>query len=115
MNEQTQAGVRDLPKGPRLQGQIGRTERSARRIEIDPDNLRNGLGQLVLSLVKLVHELLEKQALRRIEAGGLSEAQCERVGLALMKQAEQIDQLRIAFGLSEDDLNFDLGPLGRLR
>ncbi|HYB90216.1 MAG TPA: gas vesicle protein K [Candidatus Binataceae bacterium] len=85
-----------------------------RRIDINSEDLKNGLAQLVLTLVKLLHELLEKQAIRRIESGRLSEADCERVGLTLMKQSEQIEKLRLAFGLAEEDLNLDLGPLGKL-
>ncbi len=95
----------------RLPGSSG--ERG-RRINIDSEELKNGLAQLVLALVKLLHELLEKQAIRRIEAGRLSEADCERIGFTLMKQSEQLEKLRAAFGLSEEDLNLDLGPLGRL-
>jgi len=85
-----------------------------RRINLDPDDVKNGLAQLVLTLVKLLHELMEKQAIRRIESGSLNEAECERLGFTLMKQSEQIDVLREAFGLSEQDLNVDLGPLGKL-
>lgn len=85
-----------------------------RRINIDSEDLKNGLAQLVLTLVKLLHELLEKQAIRRIESGRLGEDECERIGLALMKQSDQIENLRNAFGLSEQDLNLDLGPLGKL-
>lgn len=84
------------------------------RLELDPEHLKNGLGQLVLTLVKLLHELLERQALRRIDAGSLTEAQIERLGITLMGQAEEIDRLRREFGLEEEDLNLDLGPLGRL-
>jgi len=85
-----------------------------RRVNIDSEELKNGLAQLVLTLIKLLHELLEKQAIRRIESGRLREHDCERIGLALMKQCEQIEKLRNAFGLSEQDLNLDLGPLGKL-
>jgi hypothetical protein len=85
-----------------------------RRINIASEDLKNGLAQLVLTLVKLLHELLEKQAIRRIESGRLGEDECERIGLALMKQSDQIEKLRNAFGLSEQDLNLDLGPLGKL-
>jgi len=88
--------------------------RRRRRINLDPDDVKNGLAQLVLTLVKLLHELMEKQAIRRIESGSLNEAECERLGFTLMKQSEQIDVLREAFGLSEQDLNVDLGPLGKL-
>lgn len=76
--------------------------------------MKNGLGQLVLTLVKLLHEVLERQALRRIDAGSLTEEQIERLGLTLMRQADEIDRLRKEFGLEEQDLDLDLGPLGRL-
>jgi hypothetical protein len=84
------------------------------RLELDPERLKNGLGQLVLTVVKLLHELLERQALRRIDGGSLTEEQIERLGLTLMGQAEEIDRLRKEFGLEEDDLNLDLGPLGKV-
>jgi len=87
---------------------------AGRRLDLDPERLKNGLGQLVLTVVKLLHELLERQALRRIEAGSLTDEQIERLGLTLMGQAEEIDRLRREFGLEEEDLNLDLGPLGRL-
>ena len=84
------------------------------RIELDPDGLKNGLGQLVLTVIKLLHELLERQALRRIDVGSLTEEQIERLGVTLMGQAAEIDRLRKEFALDEEDLNLDLGPLGRL-
>ncbi len=84
------------------------------RLDLDPDSVKNGLGQLVLTLVRLLHEVLERQALRRIDAGVLTVDQIEQLGLTLMRQAEEIDRLRKAFGLGEDDLNLDLGPLGKL-
>lgn len=84
------------------------------RIEVQENKAANGLGQLVLTLVKLLHELLERQAIQRMEAGSLTEAQIERLGTTLMRQTEEIDRLRQAFGLQEEDLNLDLGPLGRL-
>ncbi len=84
------------------------------RLELDKNATKNGLGRLVLTLVRLIHELLEKQAIRRMDAGSLAEDEVEAVGLTLMKQAEEIDRLRKEFGLEEDDLNLDLGPLGKL-
>jgi hypothetical protein len=84
------------------------------RLDLDPERLKNGLGQLVLTVVKLLHELLERQALRRIDAGSLTEEQIERLGVTLMGQAAEIDRLRREFGLEEEDLNLDLGPLGKL-
>jgi hypothetical protein len=87
---------------------------AVRRLSLDEGKLKNGLGQLVLTLVKLLHELLEKQAIRRMEGGSLNDAEIERLGTALMRQAEEIDRLRVEFGLTEEDLNLDLGPLGKL-
>jgi len=69
---------------------------------------------LVLTLVKLLHELLERQAIRRMDSGSLSEEEVEQLGLTLMQQAEELDRLRDVFDLKEDDLNMNLGPLGRL-
>jgi len=92
----------------------GRLQQQRARLDLDSDTRKNGLGQLVLTLVKLLHELLERQAIRRIEAGSLTDAQIERLGLTLMKQAQEIERLRKEFGLEEDDLNLDLGPLGRV-
>ena len=84
------------------------------RLNLKQDDVKNGLGQLVLTLVKLLHELLEKQAIRRIETGSLTEPEIERLGVTLMRQAQEIDRLRRAFNLEDEDLNIDLGPLGRL-
>ena len=99
-----------LPQTRLSKGRQGRTA----RLNLDANNAKNGLGQLVLTLVKLLHELLERQAIRRIEAGSLSDQQIERLGLTLMRQAQEIERLRNEFGLEEDDLNLDLGPLGKL-
>lgn len=101
-----QAGLSCLST-PRALGQPG-------RMNLKQDDVKNGLGQLVLTLVKLLHELLEKQAIRRMESGSLSENQIERLGLTLMRQAQEIERLRKEFGLEEEDLNIDLGPLGKL-
>lgn len=88
--------------------------REAGRLNLDQETVKNGLGQLVLTLVKLLHELLERQAIRRMEAGSLTDMEIERLGLTLMRQAEEIERLRKQFGLDEEDLNLDLGPLGKL-
>ncbi|MFH2218400.1 MAG: gas vesicle protein K [Pseudomonadota bacterium] len=97
------------PAGPALKSQA-----KAGRLNLDPENVKNGLGQLVLTLVKLLHELLERQAIRRIDAGSLSDAEIEDVGVTLMRQSEELERLRKEFGLAEEDLNLDLGPLGKL-
>lgn len=72
------------------------------------------LGKLVLTVIKLLHDLLERQALHRIEAGTLSSEQIERLGMTLMRQANEIERLRKEFGLEGEELNLDLGPLGKL-
>ncbi|MCX7018511.1 MAG: gas vesicle protein K [Candidatus Sumerlaeota bacterium] len=82
--------------------------------QLDVGKVKDGLAQLVLTLVKLLHELLERQAIRRIEGGSLSAAQIEELGQTLMKQTEVIEKLRVEFGLEAEDLNLDLGPLGKL-
>jgi Gas vesicle protein K len=84
------------------------------RINLEPDQVKNGLGQLVLTLVKLLHELLERQALRRIEGGTLAPDEIERIGVTLMRQTAEIKRLQREFGLTDEDLNLDLGPLGTL-
>lgn len=86
----------------------------AKRLNLDQKSVKNGLGQLVLTLVKLLHELLERQAIRRMESGSLTETEIESLGLTMMMQAQEIERLRREFGLEEADLNLDLGPLGRL-
>src|SRR3954465_13783972 len=93
---------------------MGGVATPARRLSLDESKVKNGLGQLVLTLVKLLHELLEKQAIRRMEGGSLSDDEMERLGMALMRQAEEIERLRVEFGLTDEDLNLDLGPLGKL-
>jgi hypothetical protein len=85
-----------------------------RRVEADPENVERGLAQLVLTIVELLRQLMERQALRRIDAGGLSEEQVERLGTTFMELDKRMEQLREEFGLEPDDLNLDLGPLGRL-
>lgn len=84
------------------------------RVNLEQGDVKNGLGQLVLTLVKLLHELMERQAIRRMESGSLTETEVERLGVTLMRQAEEIERLRCAFHLEDEDLNLDLGPLGKL-
>ena len=82
---------------------------------LDAKHAADGLGRLVLTVMKALHELLERQAIRRMEEGDLTDLQLERLGTALMRQGEELDRLRNEFGLTDEDLNLDLGPLGRLR
>src|SRR3954467_13529960 len=81
------------------------------RIAADPDIVENGLAKLVMSIIELVRRLLEKQALRRMDGGNLSEEEIEKLGTALMKLEEKMNDLKRTFGLSDGDLNLKLGPV----
>jgi hypothetical protein len=84
------------------------------RIDAEPETVRRDLGRLVLTIVELLRQLMERQAIRRVEAGDLPEETVERLGLGLMRLEEAMDELREYFGLRPEDLNIDLGPLGNL-
>jgi hypothetical protein len=84
------------------------------RVEADPENVERGLAQLVLTIVELLRRLMERQALRRVEAGGLDDETVERLGRTLMALESRMEELKRVFGLDDEDLNIDLGPLGRL-
>jgi hypothetical protein len=84
------------------------------RWNANPRDVERSLGKLVLTLVEFLRRLMERQAVRRMEAGGLSDTQAEDVGLALMRLERTIRELAESFGLDPDDLDLDLGPLGRL-
>jgi hypothetical protein len=86
----------------------------SRRLEADPDNVERGLAQLVLTVVELLRQLMERQALRRVEAGNLDDETIERLGQTLMALEARMEELKEIFGLEDEDLNLDLGPLGRL-
>lgn len=85
-----------------------------RRIDGDEDDVARGLAQLVLTLVELLRQLMERQAVRRVEAGDLDDGTIERLGRALIALERQMDELKATFGFTDADLNLDLGPLGRL-
>ena len=86
----------------------------SRRINADPESVEQGLAQLVLTIVDLLRELMERQALRRIDGGTLDEEQIENLGRTFMLLQERMDELVEEFGLTRDDLNLNLGPLGNL-
>jgi gas vesicle protein GvpK len=85
------------------------------RINADPDKVEQGLARLVLTLIELLRRVLEHQAIRRMDGGSLSDEEIERLGLALLKLSHRMDELKATFDLTDEDLNIDLGPLGRLR
>jgi hypothetical protein len=84
------------------------------RINSDPESVERGLVSLVLTLVELLRQLMERQAIRRVDRGDLTDEQIERIGTTLMLLEEKMDELREHFDLKPEDLNIDLGPLGPL-
>jgi hypothetical protein len=88
--------------------------RSPLRWNADPDDVQRSVAQLVLTLVEFIRRLLERQAIRRMEAGTLTEAQTEDIGRALMTLEETVRDIAAKFGMSVDDLNLELGPAGKL-
>jgi hypothetical protein len=88
--------------------------RRSHRIDADPESLERGLVTLVLTIVELLRQLMERQALRRVDQGSLTDEQVERIGATLMALDGRMAELREHFGLAPEDLNLDLGPLGPL-
>lgn len=84
------------------------------RIESDKEDVARGLAQLVLTLIELLRQLMERQAIRRVEGGDLSDDQIDRLGEALMALEERMAELKSEFGLEDEDLGLNLGPLGNL-
>ena len=85
-----------------------------RRIDADPEDVERGLVTLVLTVVELLRQLVERQALRRVDQGDLSDEKVEQIGATLLALDERMAELREHFGLTPADLNIDLGPLGPL-
>jgi hypothetical protein len=100
----------DLPVAELLE----MAERLPARVEIDPENVQQDLVRLVLTLVELLRRVVEHQAVRRMEDGDLEDDQVERMGTALRLLEEKMVEIRSVFGLAGEDLNIDLGPLGKL-
>jgi CRISPR/Cas system-associated endonuclease Cas1 len=84
------------------------------RIDADPESVERGLVSLVLTVVELLRQLMERQALRRVDQGSLTDEQVENIGSTLMSLESRMAELRDHFGLAPEDLNLDLGPLGPL-
>jgi len=81
----------------------------------DPEEVQRSVARLVLTLIEFLRQLFEKQAIRRMEAGTLTTEETEKLGVALMRLEETVRDLAARFGLTPEELNLDLGPLGRLR
>jgi Gas vesicle protein K len=86
----------------------------SRRVNADPESVEKGLAQLVLTLIELLRQLMERQAIRRVEAGQLDDEEVERLGTTFMRLEERMEELKREFDLEDDDLNLNLGPLGNL-
>jgi len=98
-----------------LRDELGKlSDRRAPRWNADPEDVRRSVAKLVLTLVEFIRQVLERQAIRRVGAGTLSPEETEAVGLALMRLEETVRDLGKQFGLAPEDLNLDLGPIGRL-
>jgi hypothetical protein len=115
MNRETNLLAEELE---RLDAGLGHLERLdpglSRRVSADPEKLEKGLAQLVLTLIELLRQLMERQALRRVEAGSLDDEEIERLGRTFLALSQRMDELKEQFGLSDEDLNLNLGPLGDL-
>jgi hypothetical protein len=99
-----------------LEVQLNELSRSLpERINAQPENAGKELGRLVLTVVEVLRKVLEHQAVRRMDSNTLSPEQVERLGLALLRLSERMDELKTTFDLRDEDLDIDLGPLGRLR
>jgi len=85
------------------------------RLNTDPDKVENGLAKLVLTLIEVLRKVLEHQAVRRMEGGHLSDAEIEKLGVALLRLNDRMQEMKGIFGLTDDALQIDLGPLGNLR
>ena len=90
-------------------------ENLPQRLNADPENVGNELAKLVLTLIEVLRKVLEHQAVRRMEGGHLSDAEIEKLGVALLRLNDRMQEMKGIFGLSDDDLQIDLGPLGKLR
>ena len=106
------AGVGDLDEFLRGLDRLGRVLPS--RVNADERNVEKGLAQLVLTLIDLLRQLMERQAVRRMEGGTLSDEEVERLGRTFLLLERRLGELKTAFGLEDADLNIDLGPLGKL-
>ena len=98
-----------------LTEEIGQlTTNDSSKLALNPDNAESGLAKLVLTLVELIRKLIEKQAMRRVDGGTLTDGEIERLGETLMKLENKMEELKKHFNLTDQDLNINLGPLGNL-
>ena len=111
-----------MSNGPALDAELARLQTQLEqmrgilpsRIDVRPDDVQQGLARLVLTLIEFIRRLLERQAIRRMDHDNLTDAEIENMGLALMQLEEQIQVMKVQFGLGDDELTLNLGPLGDL-
>jgi Gas vesicle protein K len=84
------------------------------RLPLDSNQVEQGLAKLVLTIIELLRQLMERQAMRRVESDSLTDEQIEELGLTLMRLEEKMEELKLVFGLEHEELNIELGPLGKL-
>ena len=84
------------------------------QLPLNSNNVEQGLAKLVLTIIELLRQLMERQAMRRVESDTLTDDQLEELGLTLMRLEEKIAELKMIFGLENEELNIELGPLGKL-
>lgn len=89
-------------------------QRLTQRMETDPDSVERDLFKLVLTIIELIRQLMEAQALRRVDEGDLTDEQVENLGLGLSRLEQAMEDLKSRYDLTTADLNIDLGPLGKL-
>lgn len=107
--------IESIGKMPDINNEINKLNDSwAQKINADKENVEKGLAKLVLTLIELIRRLLEKQAIRRIENNSLTDEEIEEMGNTFMKLEERIEELKTVFGLEDEELNLNLGPLGDL-
>jgi hypothetical protein len=108
--------ISEVAKLDDLRRELERASRSTSpaRWNADPDDVQRSVAQLVLTLVEFIRKVLERQAIRRMEFGTLTDQQTEDIGRALMKLEETVLDIAAKFGIPYDDLNLDLGPVGKL-
>ncbi|GGZ24417.1 gas vesicle protein K [Streptomyces nitrosporeus] len=115
LREVAQAAASAFGLAPAAPGEAGKTPGGpARRLATDPDTVERDLIKLVLTIVELLRQLMERTALHRVDQGDLEEDQEERIGMTLMILQDRMSELCERYGLTMDDLNLDLGPLGSL-
>lgn len=106
--------VETLVAAEKDRGGAAEKDRGGKRMDLDPDTVERDLVKLVLTIIELLRQLMERQAVRRFDTGDLTEDQEERIGLTLMLLEDRMAELRDRYGLKPEDLNLDLGPLGPL-